>query len=676
MGTVRELRIHGVGGSPGETLLGLSRPDDAVVVGEGLGTVFLARRQEDGRPVEGYDWGALTSSSALQPLWLLLLPFTLLNVAGWMHPAFDRARWGRGAWWGQVGLIRALVRALGVLLTASWTLWAGVVAVDYLGYQWVGVLPSRPDRLLGVTTGFAVTACLTGLLLWIGASTKQSFEGQQPDDDVLGADERPRAWGREETLADRTFFSHEPSMTRQLRRHVVAAGLAGAALLAKTVLAWGQPRLLLGELIVVLGGAQLILLGTLAVVSWPTGGQYATARRPHALAAAAATLSVALTNGFMSGAALLVARLLPDPAARPWGPELALVDVFVWVLVVWAVTAGSFVAWHRRRGEAADLPPRRSRLGQELDGVDDRWRAAVARARGLATAGHAAPVLLSMLAAEFWVLAALFALRRADFGQPPWRWLPPPDGRAWVFQAAAVVLPALVLATMSLVRRATGAVRLRRSVGILWDVLTFWPRRFHPLAVRPYTERAVPEFQARVNAHVTAGRRVLVSAHSQGSVIAFTALAPLWPWKLGRCALLTYGCPVTTLYGAVFPAYFGRDQTERLRAELLGGSRGWRNLWRRTDPIGGPVFGGPGDDPDDAHVPDPAAEPSSADVPAQAAPLEDYRRAWVQVAGHSFFLRERPLKQAVAELVDALRAVDDGGAGRGDGAAHRSPAAG
>jgi hypothetical protein len=340
MGRVRELRIHGVGGSPGETLLGLSRPDDAVVVGEGLGTVFLARREDDGRPVEGYDWGALTSSSALQPLWLLLLPFTLLNVAGWMHPAFDRARWGRGAWWGQVGLIRGLVRVLGVLLTASWTLWVGVVAVDYLGYQWTRVLPSGPDRLLGVAAGFAATACLTGLLLWIGASTKQRFEAQQPDDDVLGADERPRAWGREETLADRTFFSHEPSMSRQLRWHVAAAGLAGAALLAKTVVAWGQPRLLLGELIVVLGGAQLVGLGALAVVSWPTGGQYPTARRPRALAAAAATLSVALTNGFMSGAALLVARLLPDPAARPWGPELALVDVFMWVLVVWAVTAG------------------------------------------------------------------------------------------------------------------------------------------------------------------------------------------------------------------------------------------------------------------------------------------------------------------------------------------------
>jgi hypothetical protein len=86
----RELRIHGVGGSPGEKLLGVSGPDAAVVVGEGIDTVFLARRGEarrDEPPVEGYDWGGLTSGSVWQPLWVLLLPFTLVNVAGWGQPA-------------------------------------------------------------------------------------------------------------------------------------------------------------------------------------------------------------------------------------------------------------------------------------------------------------------------------------------------------------------------------------------------------------------------------------------------------------------------------------------------------------------------------------------------------------------------------------------------------------
>ena len=43
---VREIRIHGVGGSPAEALLGLRSREDSVVVGERRGTVFLARRAD------------------------------------------------------------------------------------------------------------------------------------------------------------------------------------------------------------------------------------------------------------------------------------------------------------------------------------------------------------------------------------------------------------------------------------------------------------------------------------------------------------------------------------------------------------------------------------------------------------------------------------------------------
>ena len=38
----------------------------------------------------------------------------------------------------------------------------------------------------------------------------------------------------------------------------------------------------------------------------------------------------------------------------------------------------------------------------------------------------------------------------------------------------------------------------RRTIGVLWDVGTFWPRSYHPLSPPCYTERAVPDLQRRM----------------------------------------------------------------------------------------------------------------------------------------------------------------------------------
>jgi hypothetical protein len=145
----------------------------------------------------------------------------------------------------------------------------------------------------------------------------------------------------------------------------------------------------------------------------------------------------------------------------------------------------------------------------------------------------------------------------------------------------------------------------RRSVGILWDLASFWPRLAHPLAPPCYAERTVPDLALRINWHVGQGRGVVLAAHSQGTVISAATVLQLStqdartevPLRvtMPEVGLLTFGCVLRRLYGRYFPAYFGPQALAEVRDALAtpsGGQR-WRNLWRYTDYLGGPVMSGP-----------------------------------------------------------------------------------
>ncbi|MFC9647066.1 hypothetical protein [Streptomyces sp. NPDC056937] len=135
-------------------------------------------------------------------------------------------------------------------------------------------------------------------------------------------------------------------------------------------------------------------------------------------------------------------------------------------------------------------------------------------------------------------------------------------------------------------RRAYRDASARRTIGILWDVGTFWPRAAHPFAPPCYAERAVPDLTWRIVSWTgRTGGRLVLSGHSQGSVLAAAAVWQLRSATRHRVALLTYGSPLERLYGRWFPAYFGAEQLGQLSKEV----HCWRNLWRSTDPIGGPV---------------------------------------------------------------------------------------
>lgn len=206
---------------------------------EGVDTSFIARR--DDTTVEGYDWGGLTSGSSQQPFWVLLLPFTVLNVAGWMHPPRDRFP-------GQIRLIWGIVTALGITRTASVTLWVGVVLVDLLGYQWTrrltGVRALRdfklgswslvsgdaiqPLQIIGTTIG----AVLTSLVMWsffrLSANTQKEFEHVRPAGSVRSPPGGGRGrWAADEDLSSIGFFDHAPAARRLLDRHRFLMLVAG-----------------------------------------------------------------------------------------------------------------------------------------------------------------------------------------------------------------------------------------------------------------------------------------------------------------------------------------------------------------------------------------------------------------------------------------------------------------
>ena len=115
-----------VGQVAGDGLTGLYRVKDGVLPYRSL--------EGTGVSVEAYSWGALTSGVqgffgwVRRVLWLLLLPFALVNLAYWARLELGRgsgqARWGARA-----------VRVSGLLLTVFFVLTPCVVAIDLVAWQ-------------------------------------------------------------------------------------------------------------------------------------------------------------------------------------------------------------------------------------------------------------------------------------------------------------------------------------------------------------------------------------------------------------------------------------------------------------------------------------------------------------------------------------------------------------
>ncbi|MFG2193904.1 hypothetical protein [Streptomyces sp. NPDC048639] len=344
--------------------------------------------------------------------------------------------------------------------------------------------------------------------------------------------------------------------------------------------------------------------------------------------AAVAMLACALGSLMSGGVAQRVADWLDDngtpgmgdgpitgpPVMLSW--QAAVIPVLLLALLV---LAGFFVrrTWRSARRELPAV--RASHPGEPEDTSRTRRIAGTLAAAELT---DCAPWFVGTTAVITLVLGGVSVIGAWTSGAVPGE---AAEGAPGLIAAAAQTAQALgswlvglvFILLIALGRRAYRDPGARRTIGILWDVGTFWPRAAHPFAPPCYAERAVPDLSWRMATWTeSTGGRLVISGHSQGSVLAAAAVWQLDRRTRRRVALLTYGSPLERLYGRWFPAYFGPGPLRALHREV----HCWRNLWRRTDPIGGAVLVRSGEGPqvDRGPLRDPLAYGRTAQHPLPA----------------------------------------------------------
>ncbi|MDC0766840.1 hypothetical protein POF73_07830 [Streptomyces sp. HD] len=682
-----ELLVHGVGGTTPQEMLDDPRTvritgDDTAAVFRRADDVDAEARPDDyrGRPVpEAYVWCNLTSGNSARALWLLLLPFMVVNLAHWMRPtARDRER--------TVRLYGLLVRLAGLTLTVLLVAAACEVALDLAAWQcagtracaerhsWLGFLSpvgpdggwwSRPGRRLALAA--LVPAALTGLLWYLSRRTWSAYESQQPMSREPEPDEES---GR--TSLGRPGFWYGRRLVARLRAAHTAAGLLTVAAAVGSAAARfdrrsGGPALLntLGWLLdaAVVAGAVVVVwvvcrrgrsenrldqeldehlvrrlpLASLALLAlallyagWERPGWESEGRLPGDATFGA----IAFLQGLLVIVLAVVAHVLhrtdPDPRAAMrglGGPAVAMLACALGGVMSGGVSQ-RVADWLDGTGTSIDGPPvlltwqasvippllvlllllcgwltwrawllRRTELGTvELDYAGETRDTArtgrIASTRAMATLTDRAPLVVAVTSAATLLLGAGALVGALTSDETPSR---AADGSYAFVHGAAQTAQALgswligvgFILFVTWGRRAYKDASARRTIGILWDVGTFWPRAAHPFAPPCYAERAVPDLTWRMATWTRAeeGHRLVISGHSQGSVLAAAAAWQLTPTDRKRVALLTYGSPLERLYGRWFPAHFGPAALTSLHAEVDC----WRNLHRFTDPIGGPV---------------------------------------------------------------------------------------
>ncbi|MEX1043814.1 MAG: hypothetical protein WD020_04190 [Acidimicrobiia bacterium] len=572
-------------------------PDDRFA---GEPTTVLRPAGGDGSLL-AYRWASRTSGSAASAMWLLLVPYMFLNLAGWALPPASDPRHR---------LAVASVRIAGLFLTLVFALVTANGVIGVGAYQVV----RGPMSWAGALTLGVVVSALVMAILWFATTRAEDARNDRP---YLRSPHIAIAlwgvWATSITAAAEVSGSANPigtmwvlpaalavltaaasmwrgleDVTRLFGRVAIGASLV---LLASVITRPLETMTELPETLVTLGGP---LRG--AVLAYAVSGIVVTAlawsrSHPDAGPAVGTLMALAGSTGAAVGAGAVVVSGAAFGVSAGSSAGLLAEAFAVGTVLVGAVA--SFHVWTHLEPGSTPL----ERLVRTAVSIRDDARplllavpiitlavgtVALGRIDGalewLATG--AVPVAILGLAAVGFRLGyravpvIILAAGAAVIGLV---------ATGVVSLRAMAVGFTLVLPTLAVVARIGGAFRSdeqRRTLAIPWDVGSFFSRRFHPFA--PPTYRDVVERDLKM-VLAQLGRthdRVVVSAHSQGSIVAVAALDSMPDTDV---SLLTHGSPLAPLFMRFFPVSFPPEVPSRIAV------RPWINLWRPTDPIGGPV---------------------------------------------------------------------------------------
>jgi hypothetical protein len=614
-----ELRVHGIGAPDPARVLGCGSNKASVVSWRSEpGARSVVRACAGRRDVHVYHWSPLTSGSRSFAVWPLLLPFTVVNVAGYMAPP------GRATWRTTVHRVAAVW--VGLATTAAAMAWFLIAAMTVC--QEVNDYPGRaPGTLSGREfAGAAALAAVTMIALVLTATfTASGFERYRPE--RWSPNPRPWRWpwgaGATARLDDPQFHDNGNDHAARWRIHVAVAALTWLATVW-LVIEGGTDRAghHVGRVLIAVGflqGTGVVLMTVVALFPARDDRRRLTRRL---LAPATATLGILMLGGLvLSG---LIALTGIDEV--PPGPLSALYDCYGWAVLGGIGGAAACVV----HSLLSPVPAERGRARELVPTLGARMRAR------LATVLSSIDRVVTALALAFVASGAVaLAFRGNEMLDDAWRLTATPP----VNIARSTFAFVLAFTVLNLVKSRASPKVLRR-IGNVWDILTFWPRAFHPFAVRPYAERAVPELQEFMRS-APRNDGLVIAAHSQGSVLAYAAVLPFVTDE-GDCtlppfALVTFGSPLRALYSAVFPHYFDSDELERVRVAL--GDR-WVNHFRVTDHVGRALFAS------DAVV----AAAHGQGSPGTDRPVADAKGLEGNVLGHNDYWTDPDIRAAIAQM--------------------------
>jgi hypothetical protein len=256
----RELRVHGVAGTPPESMLGLR----AVLDGSPGGAACVRRPGPDeitlwdppriDPRLQAWSWSSLTSGRWYQAFYLLLLPFMIANLAGWMLPAGRPDAPGGPAPYRDLRLRWAtlVVRLVGLLVTLVFVVSVQIVLADLVVWQWLHRRLDRPVGIAGIGTAATAAVFLLLIVLTHIRPRPATATGRQlrpfPWSLIDASRERRAQWRTPRDPVGAGFLVREQwllwnsgAINVALRRLHLTAGLATIALLAAVPLGRAEP---------------------------------------------------------------------------------------------------------------------------------------------------------------------------------------------------------------------------------------------------------------------------------------------------------------------------------------------------------------------------------------------------------------------------------------------------